>query len=105
MQKLETAYAFWTDLNQSQNGYNDAHCWAFTPASFELLVTDLAFLGLARLKVVEVAGPNGCEFYTHLRPLAEDEPIPDRASFYENRALIMQRSIKEQGEIGNFVTQ
>ena len=94
---LEAAYADWTRLTQA-NGeapYQDAHCWAFTPAAFELLITDLEYLGLLKLHIMEICGPNGCEFYTHLRNPSGNGYQPDRDRFYQRRSGIMMRAAQE----------
>ena len=42
------------------------HCWRFTPASFRLVVDDLADLGLTTLGIVQEHDTVGCEFFTTL---------------------------------------
>lgn len=96
-ERLDGAYALWASLTESGGGgdYVDAHCSAFTPASFELLITDLRFLGLLRLEVVEVTGPNGCEFYAHMRnPEGEGAPA-GRDEFYRTRRVLLHRAARE----------
>ena len=44
----------------------ELHCWRFTPASFRLVVDDLADLGLTTLGVVAEHDTVGCEFFTTL---------------------------------------
>lgn len=44
----------------------ELHCWRFTPASFRLLVDDLAELGLTTFGVVADHDTVGCEFYVAL---------------------------------------
>lgn len=101
-EKLEVAYAVWKDLTGAGENaaYHDAHCSAFTPASFELLVTDLRHLGLTNFSVDEVTEPNGCEFYAHLRndgdrQRAEPHLGADREDFYARRRVLMQRAAAE----------
>jgi hypothetical protein len=36
--------------------YLDTHCLAFTPVSFELLISDCVYLGLLQFEIVEIAG-------------------------------------------------
>jgi len=44
----------------------ELHCWRFTPASFRLIVDDLADLGLTTLGVVAEHDTVGCEFFVTL---------------------------------------
>ena len=46
--------------------YIDVHCWRFTPASFNLLISDLRGLGLINMEVKAEFGTTGCEFYVTL---------------------------------------
>ncbi|WP_185981921.1 methyltransferase domain-containing protein [Skermania sp. ID1734] len=92
---LEEAYRQWLAFDE-QRDYVDAHCSAFTPASLELLLSDLRFLGLIRLQIVEITGPNGCEFYIHLRnPSPQDEQRIGTDEYYALRAEIMHRAARE----------
>ncbi|WP_250538459.1 MULTISPECIES: class I SAM-dependent methyltransferase [unclassified Caballeronia] len=64
---LEQVYAAWKTRHASDDiAYHDAHCSVFTPASFEMLIRDVAYLGLASFEVLEVFDA-GCEFHAHLR--------------------------------------
>ena len=47
--------------------YVDSHTWRFTPASFELLLLELAALGETDWRLDLISGPIGCEFYARLR--------------------------------------
>jgi SAM-dependent methyltransferase len=92
-EQLEAAFADWQTLTKANRAgeYRDAHCSAFTPASFELLLADLKYLSLTRFDVLEISRPNGCEFYVHLRNPSGSEYRMDRSDFYRNRAEIMKR--------------
>jgi SAM-dependent methyltransferase len=94
---LEASYADWQILKQANGAipYRDAHCSAFTPASFALLLADLKFLGLVRLDPMEISDPNGCEFYVHLRNPSGNDYQRDRSSFYRQRADILRRMVHE----------
>lgn len=96
-ERLDAAYAIWQDLIRANGAgaYRDAHCSAFTPASFELLIADLRFLDLVRFDVLEVSGPNGCEFYVHLRNPSGSAYRLDSSDFYRKRAEIMKRAAVE----------
>ena len=72
--------------------YRDVHCWAFSPASFELLIRELQFLRLVNFNIVDVSQPIGDEFVVHLRK--SDGGIQDRAEkerFYEERKHLLHR--------------
>ena len=47
--------------------YVDTHAWQFTPASFELLLLELARLGETDWLVERITPATGCEFYAWLR--------------------------------------
>ena len=47
--------------------YRDTHCWVFTPASCELILTDLLYLGLLDLCLVEILPLGDSEFCVHLK--------------------------------------
>ena len=46
--------------------YVDMHAWQFTPASFELLMVELARLRETDWRVTQVTAATGCEFYAWL---------------------------------------
>lgn len=54
-------------LHQQTNGYTDSHAWKFTPASFELLVTELNLLREIPWAIEELVSADGVEFYATLR--------------------------------------
>lgn len=94
---LECSYADWQSLTCGNNDtYRDAHCWAFTPASLELMLFDLLYLGLLKFEVMEITEPNGCEFYVHLRNPSGHGYQPPRDKFYRHRAAIMRRAALER---------
>lgn len=47
--------------------YEDCHAWMFTPASFELVVLELAELGVIDWRVERIVPQPGVEFIVHLR--------------------------------------
>ena len=47
--------------------YVDAHAWQFTPASFELVLLELARLGETDWLVERTTPATGCEFFAWLR--------------------------------------
>ena len=70
--------------------YRDTHCSVFTPASFELLLRDLRFLGLTQFEVIEISETRGVEFYVHLRNSERfsADPASSRA-FYDLRRKLL----------------
>jgi SAM-dependent methyltransferase len=88
---LTEAFEMWKSLIETPDEeYRDTHCWTFTPASFELIMNDLWFLGLSRMGVHSIVGPNGNEFYARLA--VTPEPLPsDREAFYSRRAVLLHR--------------
>jgi hypothetical protein len=63
-----------------QRSYRDTHRWQFTPASFRLLISDLALLGYHGLGPVAADGTDGFEFFV---TLAKGQPIATDASRLE----------------------
>jgi hypothetical protein len=65
---IEEAYkAFSTVREDPDAPYVDMHAWQFTPASFELLLLELARLGETDWLVEQITPAIGCEFYVWLR--------------------------------------
>ena len=63
----EASDAFSTTREDPDSPYVDMHAWQFTPASFELLLLELARLGKTDWQVERITPPTGCEFYVWLR--------------------------------------
>jgi hypothetical protein len=51
----------------------DCHGWQFTPASFELIILELAALKLIDFTIDKVFPSGGCEFTVHLRKVRDFE--------------------------------
>jgi hypothetical protein len=72
---IETAWQYYLD-DQQRDFYVDIHAWCFVPASFQLLMVDLARLNLIDLVVTKLAsdkeGVTGSEFLVQL----EKRPTP-----------------------------
>ena len=62
----------------AQEEYFDIHRWKFTPASFDLLIRDLAVLGHHQFGIVESFGTEGFEFFVTLGKDAPADPAADR---------------------------
>jgi hypothetical protein len=95
---LEKYYSEWLEYSRSGNDdYLDTHCSVFTPASFELLIRDLGYLGLASFEVIEVVDSPGVEFYARLK--RSDSPSSLRTVDYEKtRTTLLRRILEEFSE-------
>jgi hypothetical protein len=94
---LQTAFSQALSQRTTPDIWPDAHCWTFTPASFELIVADLQALGLIKMQVAKILGPNGHEFYAHL--VNDPAKAPDLASpeFARRRTELLHRVNDEAG--------
>jgi hypothetical protein len=63
----EAGEAFSTTSEDPESLYLDKHARQFTPASFEILLLELARLGEIDWQVERITPPTGCEFYAWLR--------------------------------------
>ena len=80
--------------------YMDLHAWRFTPASFELILLELAQLAETDWRIERITGANGCEFFAWLsrggaaavRSLTDAELAAKRLALLKNTLL----EIKEQ---------
>ncbi|MBN8994336.1 MAG: methyltransferase domain-containing protein [Rhizobiales bacterium] len=96
---LDGAYATWNEREESGDAeYHDTHCSVLTPASLRLMLTDLQFLRILNLEIVEISGVNWHEFYVHLRKPADPLPLMDRSDFYARRPGLLRCTIEEQAE-------
>lgn len=85
---LREAFQAWSDrINTGDEEYHDAHCWTFTPTSFELILKDIVFLGLSTMQLTEIDAVDG-EFYVHLTNNIEPEKVSNE-DFYKNRAELL----------------
>jgi hypothetical protein len=88
---LTGAFAAWQDhCATPDDAYRDTHCWAFTPASCELILRDLRFLDLIGLDIAEVSGPTGCEFFIRLQK-PEPGATRDDRGYAARRAELLHR--------------
>lgn len=82
----------------ADEAYRDAHCWVFTPASFELIMTELEFLRLTRFRVLEVSQSFGNEFFAYLRNDADERRPTDYDDFHRKRQQLLHRVNDEAAE-------
>jgi SAM-dependent methyltransferase len=94
LKKLRDAYNLLIERHSNGNtAYHDTHCWVFTPASLQLLLLELGYLGLTGFQVEEISGSVVPEFYVHLRNNGVSElKAPD---FFERRQQLLRASIDE----------
>ncbi|MBO9650488.1 MAG: methyltransferase domain-containing protein [Variovorax sp.] len=100
LRTLAQAYDSWRErIDTGDTDYHDTHCWAFTPASFELLIRDAVYLRLIPFELQEISATNGNEFYAHLRNVGFGlAPTPaETESFYEYRQQLLHRINDEAG--------
>jgi predicted SAM-dependent methyltransferase len=65
---LPEAYRCFEAMTESADTpYRDMHAWRFTPASFRLLILELAWIGVSDWKVERSRPAEGCEFLIRLR--------------------------------------
>jgi SAM-dependent methyltransferase len=79
--------------------YVDLHNWTFTPSSFQLILLELARLGLCDWQVDWINPAEGCEFRTRLRRGAIDsvEAMSEQA-FDAKRLTLLQSMVEEFAE-------
>lgn len=66
MHSIEQARDIFTSIEVAGE-YVDLHAWRFTPASFELMLLELARLGETDWRVERTTAAEGCEFFAWLR--------------------------------------
>jgi SAM-dependent methyltransferase len=94
---LDRVFGDWMErLRTKEDKYYDAHCSVFTPSSFELLVRDAAYLGLAPFEVVEIFD-GGSEFHAHLRVNRSTEELRP-ANYEQTRNSLLRRVQDEAAE-------
>jgi len=93
VEQLHERLIEWDEFRQHPDeNYRDTHCSVFTPASFELLLRELQFLGLTGFEIIETSKTCGTEFYIHLRNserLSRD--AGSTKTFYDLRRNLMHR--------------
>lgn len=91
--KLREAYAQYRARLKDAGAYEDAHCSMVFGELFELLLRDLAFLGLVDLDIVAVTETRGHEFFVHLRKTAPGAAAPADEADYQTLRMQLQRTI------------
>ncbi len=80
----------------SSKEYYDFHAWRFTPASFELLILELASLQHIDLRVRDLSATNSQEFFVNL--IKGKNTFGSNYSLNAARIALMKRSLKDISE-------
>ena len=100
---LQLYFDRWKNAYAEQDEtYIDTHCWVFTPSIFELIIRDLAFLGLVDLHILEIESGDG-EFFVHLRNSNNEKMSED--TFYRKRRELLLQANDELGSTSPRVRQ
>ena len=98
---LVRQYEYWLQQRNANDGhYHDTHCWTFTPSSLELILTELAMIGLINFDIVSVTRPSGCEFIVHLRKRAADDSV--RSALAGRRELLLRQIADELAHVSRY---
>jgi SAM-dependent methyltransferase len=93
MVDVQVAYdRFLASERSDASDYVDVHCWAFTPASFEVIARDIHQLGIIKVGVEQIQGPNVFEFYVRM---INGLPKLERSKYYTSR-LELLRSVSRE---------
>lgn len=88
--------AFDSHAEGAEGAYSDMHGMCFTPASFELVILELAELGSIDFRVRHTFPTAGCEFFVALVPGAVR--IESEAELTARRLELLKRTLVEQRE-------
>jgi SAM-dependent methyltransferase len=89
-------YRAWFGPNgQVPDAYMDTHCWAFTPASFELLLHDLQAFGLVPLQIDCISEPKGLEFFVDVRQAVANETFSED-DYFSRRESLLRRCLEAE---------
>jgi SAM-dependent methyltransferase len=104
---IDSAYsAFLSYGEDNMSPYIDMHAWQFTPASFELLLLELARLKVTDWRVDWIGGASGCEFHAWLRRGGEQAAAAlTELEFNERRLTLLKRTLSEMKEQIDFLIQ
>lgn len=69
--------------DRAKEGYEDAHVWRFTPASFRLILEDLTSLGLMSFDIIEEFDTAGNEFFVTLGRTGAHRPAGARLALLQ----------------------
>jgi GT2 family glycosyltransferase/predicted SAM-dependent methyltransferase len=78
--------------------YVDSHAWQFTPASFELILLELARIGETDWRVDRITPAIGCEFYAWLRRGGRAAAAVSAPELQARRLALLKRTLIETRE-------
>jgi SAM-dependent methyltransferase len=84
-----------SDASATGSDYVDVHAWRFTPASFQLLLLELAELGYTDWRVDRSTETTGCEFFAWLRRDGTAPVTQRREAFAARRLTLLKRTLLE----------
>ena len=103
---LQEAYRKYIDyLSSWRSGrsvYIDAHCWIFTPSSFELMILELNELECIDFVVTHIALSVGSEFFAQLR---KGRHGLEAASLQDRRLTLLEAARRELAEGVDYLRQ
>jgi SAM-dependent methyltransferase len=86
--------------------YQDMHAWHFIPASFQLLMLELARVGLTDWQVERTTPAQGCEFLAWLRRGGiEAAGLLSPTALEESRLALLKRTLLETKDQIDFLVQ
>ena len=97
---LEHAYReFLTCGEDDDSPYTDSHAWQFTPASFQLLLLELARLRVTDWRVDRIGQTQGCEFHAWLRRGGKEAAVAlTESELNAQRLALLRRTLLEAKE-------
>jgi predicted SAM-dependent methyltransferase len=97
---LAEAYDCFQAMSEAADApYRDMHAWRFTPASFRLLMLELAWIGVCDWKVERSGPAEGCEFLAWLRRGGyEAVRSLSSAVFAQRRLDLLKETLLDIGE-------
>lgn len=96
LSNLSECYNEWARFVQAPDEtYRDAHCSTFTPASFQLLIGELRFLGLIGFECVETVGSGVDEFYVHLQQTEGSRSEVSAEEFHKWREELLHHVVED----------
>jgi SAM-dependent methyltransferase len=94
----EAARFFETPADENSATYTDCHAWQFSPASFRLIMFELAQLGVSDWRLHEPTGSEGCEFLVCLRR-GIDRMVDPQAIQQHRMSLLREQLIEMQDQL------
>jgi len=102
---LDDAYRRFNAVDESeQSAYKDCHATQFVPASFELIMLELAALRLTDWRIASISPAIGCEFHVRLsRGGQTDAAALTHEALMQRRLDLLKRAMLEVRDQVNFM--